>query len=554
LSPYLIKVLIDTFVQYAADPTHLFAAVFLPAALYVGLTILLNFNFRLYDYINLHLYPALKSSIGADVFSYLLHHSHAFFQNTFTGSLTKKINDLVDIELLIRIPNEWFFPRCLALLIASATLSKAVHPIFGMILFIWTILFIYFSYVASKKSEDLSRHVSESGSRMHGTMSDSIGNVMTTKLFANIPHEITHLKKDIHDLVVDDRKLQWHLLKVNFIQGMGITLLIASMIGALIYGRMHGWISAGDVALVLTLSASFISSVYAIGQQMQQFSKMVGTCSQALGFLQVPHEITDIPNAQPIHITQGRIQFEQVSFAYAGNKPLFTNVNLTIHPGEKVGLVGYSGGGKSTFIKLILRLIDIQSGSILIDGQDIRKVTKHSLRKYIGIIPQESDLFHRSIMENIRFAKTDATDEEVIEAAKKARCHEFISELPEQYQSLVGERGVKLSGGQKQRIAIARAFLKNAPILLLDEATSSLDSITEEAIKESLHSVMLHKTTLVIAHRLSTLKDMDRILVFVKGKIVEDGSLSALLENKKSHFYTLWQMQAGGFISTQLEK
>jgi len=187
-------------------------------------------------------------------------------------------------------------------------------------------------------------------------------------------------------------------------------------------------------------------------------------------------------------------------------------------------------------------------GSVLIDNQDVKKVTEDSLRKQIGTIPQEPDLFHRTIMENIRFAKPDASDEEVIETAKRARCHEFISELPERYQSLVGERGIKLSGGQKQRIAIARAFLKNTPILLLDEATSSLDSVTERYIQESLRDVMANKTTIVIAHRLSTLKNMDRILVFVSGKIVEDGSLSALLEDKESHFYKLWQMQAEGFI------
>lgn len=208
----------------------------------------------------------------------------------------------------------------------------------------------------------------------------------------------------------------------------------------------------------------------------------------------------------------------------------------------------YSGGGKSTFIKLILRLIDPQSGRILIDNQDIKTIQKQSLRKAIGTIPQEPELFHRTIMENIRFANQNATDEEVIDAAKRAHCHEFVMDLPEQYHSLVGERGVKLSGGQKQRIAIARAFLKNAPILVLDEATSSLDSVTERFIQEGLHAVMSNKTTIVIAHRLSTLKDMDRILVFVNGRIVEDGNLNSLLANKESHFYKLWQMQAQGFI------
>lgn len=548
LTPYLFKILIDTVIQYSTNQTKMLSAIIIPAILYISMPMILNLNFRLYQYINLRLNPAIKASIGEDIFSYLLHHSHNFFQNTFTGNLTKKISDLVDIELLISIPNEWFYPRVFALIIASITLFKVVHPIFGIILFIWTILFVYFSYTAAKKSETYSRKYSESIAKMNGTISDSITNVMSTKLFANIPEEILNVKKDIKKVVKDDRNLQWHILKVSFVQGIGVTLLIACMTIALIYGRMHGWVSVGDFALVLALSVSFIEAVYGVGKQMQNFSKAIGTCNQALSFIKSPHEITDEPDALPINITQGQIRFENVSFKYEGSNPLFANLNLTINPGEKVGLVGYSGGGKSTFIKLILRLVDTQSGRILIDNQEIKKVTKNSLRKQIGTIPQESDLFHRTIMENIRFARMSASDDEVIEAAKKARCHEFICELPEQYQSLVGERGVKLSGGQRQRIAIARAFLKNAPILLLDEATSSLDSITESYIKDSLHEVMKNKTTIVIAHRLSTLNDMDRILVFDKGKIIEDGSLEFLLKNKESHFYKLWHMQAGGFI------
>lgn len=312
---------------------------------------------------------------------------------------------------------------------------------------------------------------------------------------------------------------------------------------------MHGSVSPGDFALVLTLSISFIMSLEDIRQRMLEFIKAVGNCNQALSFIRTTHEITDSPNALPIRIKNGEIKFDQVTFAYENtNAPLFKNLSVTIHPGEKVGLVGYSGGGKSTFIKLILRLLDVQSGSILIDNQNIKLITKNSLRKQIGTIPQEADLFHRSILENIRFAKPDASDDEVITAAKKARCHEFIMQLPEQYHSLVGERGIKLSGGQKQRISIARAFLKNAPILILDEATSSLDSITEHAIHEALHNVIENKTTIVIAHRLSTLKDMDRIIVFDNGKIVEEGSLTSLLQNNKGHFYKLWQMQAKGFI------
>jgi ATP-binding cassette subfamily B protein len=553
LSPYLLKVMIDDVVKFSQNKSQLISVIWIPAVLYVMMSMLLNVNSRLYDYINLRLNPEIKSAINKDMFIYLMHHSHAFFQSHFAGSLTRKMLDMANVDQLIGMINQWFYPRFFAMLIASGTLFIVVKPIFGIILFIWAILFVLLSYIAAKQSEKLARAESEAGSKMTGTMSDSVTNIMNTKLFANIPNEVDYISRDVDALVFCDRQLQWKNLKVNFIQSIGITVLIASMLIALVYGNIRGWVSPGDFALVLMLSIVFLRSVDDVGQQMLRFSKVVGMCNQALSFIRLPHEIIDLSDAKPICITKGEIKFQDVFFKYENNNLLFENLNVTINPGKRVGLVGYSGGGKSTFVKLILRLVDTQSGKIFIDNQNIKKVTEESLRKQIGTIPQDPDLFHRTIMENIRFAKLEANDDEVIEAAKKARCHEFISELPGGYQSLVGERGIKLSGGQKQRIAIARAFLKNAPVLLLDEATSSLDSITERYIQESLHAVMAGKTTIVIAHRLSTLKDMDRILVFDNGKIIEDGSLENLLENKEGHFYKLWQMQAEGFIPSVIE-
>ncbi len=555
VSLYLLKVIIDNVVQYANDETKLFPALFYPILFYILMTIILNFTFRLYDYINLKLYPYLKGSVDKDMFAYVLGHSYSFFQNTFAGNLTRKIWDMAEnIEPLISIPNEWFYPRFFAAIIASFTLFEAVHPLFGIILFVWTIVYVYISYIAAKGAEKYARGFSENIAKMIGTASDSISNIVSVKLFDNKPHEIKHLNKDVERLVNSDRDLQWYNLKVNLLQDIGYTTLITAMLIALVYGLKQHWVSAGDFALVLSLSISLMWSVQEVGKQMQRFSKVVGTCNQALSVIRIPHEITDAPNAKILEVSRGEISFDNVSFQYENNKPLFNKLNITINPGQKVGLVGFSGGGKSTFIKLILRLIDIQQGSILIDGQNIKKVTTHSLRKQIGTIPQEPELFHRSIMENIRFARPDASDDEIIAAAKHAKCHDFICELPDKYNSLVGERGIKLSGGQKQRIAIARAFLKNAPVLLLDEATSSLDSITENDIHDALHHIMASKTTIVIAHRLSTLKDMNRILVLVNGNIVEDGSLESLLKNKNGHFYKLWQMQAEGFIPSIRER
>ena len=547
LSPYLLKVIIDA-VAHHPENNALFNVIFIPAIVYASLPMILNVSYRFNSYLCLRLYPAIKSTVCKDMFAYLMHHSHAFFQNNFTGSLTKKIFDMAEnIEEVIKTPFESFFPRIFSIMIASITLFTVVAPIFGTILFIWALTFMGLSYLAAKSSEKISRELAEARAKVDGTMIDAVSNVMAVKLYANLPQELSHIDKDIKQVVNTDRKFQWKNLKVNFAQGTGVTILMGTMLFSLIYGRIHGIVSPGDFALVMIISLTFLDGVFRVGNEMQQFSKVIGTCNQSLSFVRQPHEIKDIPGAAPIKIADGEIKFENVNFRYS-NKALFSNLNVVIHPGQSVGLVGYSGGGKSTFIKLILRLIEPQSGSILIDNQDILKGTIRSLRKQVATIPQDPELFHRTIMENIRFGRTEATDEEVIEAAKRAKCHEFILELPEQYQCLVGERGVKLSGGQKQRIAIARAFLKQAPILLLDEATSALDSITEEYIKESLHELMINRTTLVIAHRLSTLKDMDRILVFVNGEIVQDGSLTILLKDTSGHFYKLWSSQAEGFI------
>lgn len=371
---------------------------------------------------------------------------------------------------------------------------------------------------------------------------------MNIKLFSSASHEVNHVSYHTTQLVDSEHKLQWQNLKINFIQGLGVTILDTFMLLALIYCLIQDWVSPGDFALVLILSNSFLRKVRDMGQQIVRLSKVIGICNHTINSINIPCEIIDIPNSSSLIVKDGTIEFKNVSFQYEHNKPIFNNLNIKINAGEKIGLVGYSGSGKSTFIKLILRLIEPQTGELLIDSQDIKKVTQDSLRQQIGTIPQHPELFHRTIMENIRFSKTNASDDDVVLSAIQAKCHEFISELPQKYHSLVGERGVKLSGGQRQRIAIARIFLKQAPILLLDEATSSLDSITEHAIQKALDELMVNKTTIIIAHRLSTLKNMDRILVFKDGTIVEDGPLDYLLKNPGGHFYKLWHMQSQGIL------
>ncbi len=549
ISPYLLKLIIDKAANHFQNKERLLTEILTPAVLYVIAYIILNLTFRLWDYINLKLHPEIKSAITKELFTYLLSHSNAFFQNNFPGSLTKKISDLANnIELLFSFINGTFITFVLALMISSITLFNVVHPLFGIILFSWALIFIYLSYASAKKSEKFSALLSENTSKVDGTISDSISNIMNVKLFSSASHEVNHVSYHITKLVDSERKLQWQNLKINFIQGLGVTTLDSFMLLALIYCLIHDWVSPGDFALVLILSNSFLRKVRDIGQQILRLSKIIGICNHTINSINIPCEIIDISNSSSLIVKNGKIEFKNISFQYENNKPIFNNLNIKINAGEKVGLVGYSGSGKSTFIKLILRLIEPQTGEILIDSQDIKKVTQNSLRQQIGTIPQHPELFHRTIMENIRFSKANANDEDVVFSAIRARCHEFISELPQKYYSLVGERGIKLSGGQKQRIAIARIFLKQAPILLLDEATSALDSITEHAIQKSLDELMVNKTTIIIAHRLSTLKNMDRILVFKDGRIVEDGSLDYLLKNREGDFYKLWHMQSQGIL------
>ena len=328
---------------------------------------------------------------------------------------------------------------------------------------------------------------------------------------------------------------------------VSIIMLIGLNLFILLHMYSRGLVSIGDFTFVISLSISILWNLWFLASQFVSFSEQIGLCRQALSIITHPHDIVDAMEAKPLMMTKGQIQFHQVSFHYAEGTKLFRNKNILIEGGQKVGLVGFTGSGKSTFVNLILRLFEVESGEITIDGQNVNQVTQQSLREQIALIPQDISLFHRSLFENIHFGNPQANEDDVIAAAKQAHCDEFIRLLPQGYQSLVGERGVKLSGGQRQRIAIARAMLKNAPILILDEATSSLDSITEKYIQDALDLLMQNKTTIVIAHRLSTLSKMDRILVFDNGEIIEDGTHTTLVA-KNGHYAKMWHMQAGGFL------
>jgi len=307
-------------------------------------------------------------------------------------------------------------------------------------------------------------------------------------------------------------------------------------------------LTIGDFALIQAYIITMMQNVWQFGHLIQKTYGDFANAEEMTEIFETPHEIVDAKNAKILALEKGKIEFKEVDFCYNKTRYVLRGFNLTIKPKEKIALVGPSGAGKSTVIRLLLRMHDVSGGKILIDGQKISQVTQESLRRAVGLVPQDPILFHRSLLENIRYGRPSATKDEVIEAAKMARCHEFISELSEGYDTKVGERGIKLSGGERQRVAIARAILYDTPILLLDEATSSLDSESEHLIQAALDDLMNKKTVIVVAHRLSTIMKMDRIIVMNEGGIAEEGGHEALLKKKNGLYQKLWRIQAGGFM------
>jgi len=341
--------------------------------------------------------------------------------------------------------------------------------------------------------------------------------------------------------------MQWFMLKIHYVLGLSCSIMIFSMIYYLASLKHSALITTGDCILIITICIAVVDDIWDLTQEFGDMFEEVGSFNQSISLIK-PYIVKETTDTKNLEIKSGEIAFCNVTFSHLSNqKSLFQDQSIMIKGRQKVGLVGFSGSGKTTFISLIARIHDVTSGAILIDGQDIRSVTQESLRNNIIMIPQEPILFNRTVMENIRYGRIDATDSEVVNSAKLAHIHDVINSLPDGYDTICGERGNNLSGGQRQRIVIARAILKNAPILVLDEATSGLDSHTEDLIQESLSLLMKDRTVLTIAHRLSTILSMDRILVFDKGKIVGDGTHKELLKTNTA-YQILWNSQVSGFI------
>lgn len=519
-----------------------------PIILGIGLWIVVEYSFRGAGIILAYVLPKLEASIRLEMFDYVQHHSYLYFSNQMAGTIANKISDMPQsITQILQKVVLLFMPAALAVVISTILFAR-INFFFALLLIGWIVLHMGVCLCFARKCDAYSHIHSESRSALTGKLVDSLTNSINVRLFSRHRYEYDYLSRFQQDEQNKHFQSLWYVEKMKLY--LGLVGFIGAM--ALYWYMLYSWqqqtITTGEVVFVFNTSWNITMMVWFVGLELPTFFKEIGVCRQALSIIQAPHDLLDNPHAPALKVSKGEISFDNVTFRYRKESNLFRDKNITIYAGEKVGLVGFSGSGKTTFVNLILRYFDVEKGRILIDDQDIAKVTQESLRNQIGVIPQDPSLFHRTILENIRYGRLDASDQEVYEACKQANCEEFIHKLPEKYQTLVGERGIKLSGGQRQRIAIARAILKNAPILILDEATSALDSVTEKEIQEALDIVMKNRTSIVIAHRLSTLAGMDRILVFKDGKIVEDGTHAELLENPEGHYANMWQMQTGSFL------
>ncbi|MCK5830563.1 MAG: ABC transporter ATP-binding protein [Methylococcales bacterium] len=496
--------------------------------------------------------PPMRRMVRRELFAYLQNHSQRYFLSHFAGSLANRISEVsMSVAHTIWTVLFDFWPLMISFTV-SLVLLMSVHLDLALTLGMWILAYILISFFLALRCRRYAQNYAKARSLVSGKIVDSVTNIMNAKLFARRDYERFYLEEFLDQEVNSARKTFWFMERIRWFQFTAAMILMLGVIGYALKIWSENGMTTGEFAMAASLSLMLIEQARGLSRRFLEFFEYVGNINDGVSQIIQPHEVVDTNNAQSLVVSRGTIDFKMIDFSYVKGNPLFNNLNISIKAGEKVGLVGVSGSGKSTLLNLMLRLFEPQLGTILIDQQNIKTVSQESLRDSIAMIPQDPMLFHRSLMENIRYGRLDATDEEIFVAAKKAHAHEFINESEEGYHSLVGERGVKLSGGQRQRIALARAILKNAPILLLDEATSALDSVTERHIQESLAYLMHDKTVMVIAHRLSTLSHLDRIIVFHQGRIVEEGSHLQLLQ-LEGHYAKMWSMQAGGFLPDQKE-
>lgn len=503
---------------------------------------------RINDYTFLRRQAKTLRDMEQFIFDRLQAHSYRFFTDNFAGSLTTQFNRFLKSYEQLEDTFEFELLTTTVTLVFAIGVLLFIAPVLGIALFVWAVLFIGLITWLTIKKSPLTRGASAADSRVTANIADAITNMLNVKIFARRSFESKRFSHTSQDRF-QKRWRSWlydaHIRNIRWVFVVGFMFVYLYLSITLV---ADGSVSMSAVLAAQLYIMMIYSQLFNLNRTIEHIQLAFADASEMTEILDRTPEIQDPAKPETVRINDGAINFKNVGFCYEKEtQNVFTDLNIAIQPGQKVGLVGHSGSGKSTLTRLLMRFADIQVGEILLDGQNIARITQDDLRSKLAYVPQEPILFHRSLMENIRYGRSDATDEEVYEAARRAHAADFIENLPHGYETMVGERGIKLSGGEKQRVAIARAMLSRAPILILDEATSALDSKSEKLITTALHELMKNRTTIVVAHRLSTIRKMDRILVMQNGQIIEDGPHQVLLD-QKGEYAELWSHQSGGFI------
>jgi len=539
---YGMKLLVDAMAQGSANRGA--ADVWFPLGLFIGLIVVENVFWRLGGWLGCRTVVASMVDIRVDLFKHLTGHPMRYFTEHFAGSLGNRISALGQAAGAIYGGLAWKIVPPIVDFIGAVVVLLTVdwRMAVALILFVAIVAVLITGFGIRGRSKH--QRFAAQSARVGGELVDAVSNVWTIKAFSARDREAERLAQEIGYEAKAQRRSWMYLEKARVIHDICLSLMAGGMLVWAISLWVDGSVTSGDVVLVSALTFRILHGSRDLALALVDTTQQIGAIDDTLRIIVQPHGLDD-PETQ-LMLAEGDITFDNISFGYPNRGVIFEHLNLHIPAGQKVGVVGPSGAGKSTLIQLLQRLDDVHAGRILIDGQDIRSVSQNSLRERIAVVPQETALFNRTIRENIRYGRPEASDDEVVEAARRAFCDAFIRELPQGYDTLVGERGVMLSGGQRQRLGIARAFLKDAPILILDEATSALDTQSEGEIQAALNNLVHNRTVVAVAHRLSTLASFDRIIVLRNGLIIEDGAPMEL-RNRGGAFEALWTMQAEGF-------
>lgn len=522
---YAIKFLVDCLAKGTPGHTNPWTAL----GLLAGFIAADNLLWRVAGWIAASAFVRVTGDLRRALFEHLMGHSPSYFSNRLPGVLTSRVTATSNAAFTIENMFIWnVLPPCVATVAAIGFIATVSLQMAACLSVIAAIVVVAIFRIAAK-GKSVHHDFADKAAAVDGEITDVVGNVMLVKAFGGLAHERRRFKEKIGLEMAARRRSLLYLEKLRLFHAVTTALLVTGLLTWAIMLWEQNAATTGTVVLVCTLGVSILAATRDLAVALVDVTQHMARLAEALRTLLVPHELGDHPAAVPLARAGAGISFEDVSFHYPGGPRVIKNLNLRIRPGERLGLIGPSGGGKSTLLSVLQRMHDVKEGHILIDGQDIAMITQESLRAAIAVVPQDISLFHRSLIENIRYSRPDASDEDVRKAAAAAHC-DFIKTLPEGFDTIVGDRGLKLSGGQRQRIALARAFLKDSPILLLDEATSALDHESEDAIREASARLMRGRTVIAIAHRLTTLRNFDRIIVLRDGQVVHDGPPSELID------------------------